>query len=143
MSSFIDLMSNDVWGEADIKARLHAEIRSEVSELVETELNRALQGAMLGMHTLTPHEQEGLLHFKTATDRVALLGECARADAALLAQTMALEVAQRRLAQPQGDTLDEQDAADRAAAIETVAQTGVPALELATKRATHHAGDVT
>lgn len=108
--SFIDLMKNDVWSEADIKTRLHAEICSEVSELAETELNRALQGAALGLHTLTLQEREGLAHFKAATDRVAALGLAARADAALLHETMALEGAQRCL----GD--DKTDAQQRAAA---------------------------
>lgn len=98
--SFIDLMANDVWSDADIKARLHAEIRSEVSEQSEAELNRALQGKMLGMHTMTPGEMALLMLFKGATDRVAVLGAAARADMALLAATLPVEAAQRRLAQP-------------------------------------------
>jgi hypothetical protein len=100
MSSFINLMASDVWSEADIKNRLHAEIRGEVSEQAETELNRALQGAALGMHTLTPQERVSLMAFKTVTNRVALLGAAARADAALLATVMELEVHARRLALP-------------------------------------------
>lgn len=91
MTSFIDLMASDVWSGADIKARLHAEIRSEVSEQSEQELSRALQGQLLGMHTLTPSEQAALLHFKAVTEQVALLGSQARVDAALLAEVMALE----------------------------------------------------
>ena len=91
MTSFINLMAFDVWSEADIKARLHADIRSEISEQSEQELNRALQGKMLGMHTMTPAETALLMLFKSATDRVALLGVQARADAALLAAVMALE----------------------------------------------------
>jgi hypothetical protein len=100
MISFINLMASDVWSEADIKNRLHAEIRSQVSEQAETELSRALQGAALGMHTLTQQEQASLMAFKVATDRVAALGVQARADAALLAEVMVLEVHARRLALP-------------------------------------------
>lgn len=100
MPSFIDLMSNDVWTEVDIKNRLHAEIRSEISEQAETELNRALQGAIMKMHTLTADEQSALMEFKTATDRVATLGSAARADWILLNKTLAHEQAASRLAQP-------------------------------------------
>ena len=97
--SFINLLANDVWSDADIKSRLHAEIRSEVSELAETELNRALQGAIMKLHTLTPQEQQSLMRFKGATDRVALLGTAARADMALLTSVLAYERAQARLLQ--------------------------------------------
>lgn len=100
MSSFINLMGNDVWSEADIKARLHAEIRSAISAYAETELNRALQGMAMGMHQLTPHEQEQLMLFKAATDRVEILGTAARSDMALLHEALALELAPRRLALP-------------------------------------------
>lgn len=98
--SFVDLMKNDVWSEADIKARLHAEIRSEISEFSETEINRALQGAALGLHTLTAAEEAAIAHFKAATDRVAVLGAQARADAALHHEALAVEEAQARLALP-------------------------------------------
>lgn len=98
--SFVNLMGNDIWSEADIKSRLHAEVRSEVSELAEAELNRALQGHTMGMHVLTPQEQQGLMRFKAATDRVALLGTQARADMALLAEVLPLEVAFLRLRRP-------------------------------------------
>lgn len=89
--SFIDMLANDIWSEADIKARLHAEIRSEISEFAETELNRALQGAALKMHTLTPSEMVVLMRFKAATDRAAALGVAARSDMALLNQVIAYE----------------------------------------------------
>lgn len=87
----IDLLADYVWSEADIKARLHAEIRSEISELMETEINRALQGAALGVHKLTPQEMQAIQKFKVSTDRVAALGEKARADMALLNAAMTYE----------------------------------------------------
>ena len=110
--SFVDLMANDVWTEAAIKSRLHAEIRAEISAEREQELNRALQGAALGVHTFTTSEQQEIARFKAVTDRVTALGAEARADAALLVQVIALEAAKRRLAQPETDG----DTADRAAA---------------------------
>lgn len=108
--SFINLMANDVWSEADIKARLHAEIRSSISEMVETELNRALQGLALGLHALSTSEQEVLQLFKAETNRVALLGVTARADMALLTEVLALEAAKVRLAEPVVDPLAEPEA---------------------------------
>lgn len=114
MPSFIDLMADDVWSEADIKARLHAEMRSEVSEFAEIELNRALQGMAMGLHTLSAQEQHSLMRFKAATDRVALLGAEARADMALLHDVLALESAQHRLALPPVEV--DADTAERAAA---------------------------
>lgn len=98
--SFIDLMASDVWSEADIKSRLHQEIRSEISEFSETELNRALQGKFMGLHTLTAAEGALLTKFAAATARVADLGAQARADMALLHQVLALEPEQARLALP-------------------------------------------
>jgi len=97
MASFINLMANDVWSEADIKRRLHAEIRSVISEDMENEVSRAIQGRMLGMHTLTLQEQAAIGLFKATTDRVAALGIAARADAVLLSNVLALEAAQARL----------------------------------------------
>ena len=99
MSSFINLMGNDVWSAVDIKSRLHAEIRGEVSENSETELNRALQGAALGLYTLSATEKAGVLYFKSVMDKVEALGLQARADMALLNAAMSVETAQRRLAQ--------------------------------------------
>jgi hypothetical protein len=93
--SMIDLMQDHVWTDADIKARLHAEIRSEVSEQAELEINRALQGAALGVHKLTPQEMQAIQKFKASTDRVAALGEKARADMALLNAALAYESAYR------------------------------------------------
>lgn len=99
MTSFVNLLGSDVWSDADIKSRLHAEIRSVVSELAETELNRALQGMAMGMHVLSPAEQASLMLFKATTDSVALAGIEARADMALLQSVFEYEAAQARLLQ--------------------------------------------
>lgn len=120
MNSFIDLMANDVWSPTDIKNRLHAEIRSQVTENAETELNRALQGAALGLHKLTPGEMASLQHFKATTDRVEQLGTQARIDAALLAEVLDLEKAQQRLAvaalkEPVAESLEDAVPAEGAA----------------------------
>ena len=132
MTSFVNLMANDVWSEADIKSRLHAEIRSVISEQKENEISRAIQGRLLGMHTLTPAESASIALFKQTSDKVALLGVEARSDASLLSDTMMLESARRRLAQTGEDT--EADAQERSAALTVVASATANALALATLR---------
>lgn len=107
MESFINLMASDVWSEADIKARLHAEIRSQVSDYAETELNRTLWDAKVYGRAFTAEEAANIAAFKAATNRVALLGTQSRADMALLAEVLALEVAQVRLAQPVIEPVEE------------------------------------
>ena len=128
--SFVDLMANDVWTEAAIKSRLHAEIRAEISAEREQELNRALQGATLGVHALTVAEQQEIARFKAVTDRVTALGAEARADAALLVQVLALEAAKRRLAQPE----TEGDTTERAAAQAVIDAAAPEALEWVERR---------
>ena len=71
MTSFVDLMGNDVWSEADIKSRLHAMIRARFSEQVEAELSRSVMGAMLGQHQITPQEGAAIAAFKARADVVA------------------------------------------------------------------------
>ena len=116
MTSFVDLMGNDVWSEADIKSRLHAMIRARFSEQVEAELSRAVMGAMLGQHQITPLEGAAIAAFKALTDEVAVIGVQARADWALLQQVFAVEAAQRRLSVPEPEVPDAQDEAERAEA---------------------------
>lgn len=146
MSSFIDLMASTAWSEADIKARLHAEIRSEISEFAETELNRALQGKFMGLHTLTAAEGVSLAKFAAATARVATLGTQARTDMALLNEVLLLEPAQRRLIQtPLELALDESgivvnqpevdtDTLERAKALVVVSAASAGAVALALLR---------
>ena len=119
MISFVNLMANDVWSEADIKSRLHSEIRSVISEQKENEISRAIQGRLLGMHTLTPEESASIALFKQVSDKVALLAVQARADAVLLSKTMTLEFAQNRLTQPATET--EEDIRERDVALAVVA----------------------
>lgn len=137
MPSFINLMVNDVWTAADIKNRLHAEIRSEISEQAETELNRALQGAIMQMHTLTTAEQQALIGFKAATDRASAMGVAARTDWVLLNKTMAHEAAVTRLALPV--KLDnEEDAAARTEAQSLVDEATPDVVALAALRYAQH-----
>lgn len=114
MTGFVDLMGNDVWSEADIKARLHAMIRARFSEQVEAELSRAVMGAMLGQHQITPQEGAAIAAFKALTDEVAVVGVQARSDWALLQQVFAVEAAQRRLSVPEPEVPEVPNAQDEA-----------------------------
>lgn len=106
MASFIDLYSSDRWSEHDIKTRLHAILRSQVSQELEDETIRAGLGASLKQHTLTPEEYANILKFKAVTDDLAITGAQSRADAALLNATLYVEAAFLRLRQPYEDTVE-------------------------------------
>jgi hypothetical protein len=107
MESFVNLMAGDVWIEADIKARLHAMLRSEFNEQAELELNRTLWAAKYAGYVLTAADTANIGAFKVLTDSVAVTGAQARADMALLHEVLALEVAQARLARPVVELLEE------------------------------------
>lgn len=110
--SFIDLMANDVWSEADIIRRTEAMIRSEFPAEIETILNRKIAGAMIGEYVLTEDEQADVARYKIVAQQAQIEGAAARADMALLAEVMAHEAALRRLAEL--DLADEERAAAQA-----------------------------
>lgn len=119
--SFINLMANDIWPDADITRRTEAMVRTEFSLEAETILNRKVAGISLGQYTPTPEDLAEMARFRTVVDAAHDEGVAARADMTLLLATMAYETAIRRLEQPlpPEDATDEekaQDAADRAAA---------------------------
>jgi len=119
--SFINLMANDIWPDADITRRTEAMVRTEFSLEAETILNRKVAGISLGQYTPTDADLDEMARFKVVVDDAQAAGVAARADMALLLDTMAYETAMKRLAQPlpPEDATDEekaQDAAERAAA---------------------------
>lgn len=97
MNSFIDLMANDVWSEADIVRRTEAMIRSEFSAEAETILNRKVSGMVLGVYVPTTEEQAEMARYQTTVDAARVAGNASRADMALLLRVFPLEDAQRRL----------------------------------------------
>ena len=119
--SFINLMANDVWSDADITRRTEAMVRTEFSLEAETILNRKVAGISLGQYTPTEADLDEMARFKEVVDAAHDEGVLARADMALLIQVFPLEDAQRRLDQPlpPEDATEEekaQDTAERAAA---------------------------
>lgn len=119
MTSFVNMMSNDVWSSADINGKVHDLIRSRYSQ--EDEF-KAARLARLGENP----------DFVAAVDSwiaaCVQQGRDARSDMAVLLQVFDVEDAERRLAQPvvepeyddQGNIINQealdQDAAERAAA---------------------------
>ena len=114
--SFVDLMANDVWSEADIVRRTEAMIRSEFSLEAETILNRKVLGYSLGTYTPTPADQAEIARYDQVAKDAQAAGVQARADMALLQEVFLMEEAQRRLDQPIPEEPDEQDEAERAEA---------------------------
>jgi hypothetical protein len=119
--SFISLLANDIWPDADITRRTEAMVRTEFSQEAETILNRKVAGMSLGQYVPTQDDLDEMARFKVVVDAAHDEGVAARADMALLLDTMAYETAMKRLAQPlpPEDATDEekaQDAAERAEA---------------------------
>lgn len=100
MTSFINMMANDVWSDADITRRTEAMLRSEFSQEAETILNRKVLGASMGTYILTPQDQADIARYNAVALSAQAAGVAARADAALLNGALAVEAAQARLAMP-------------------------------------------
>lgn len=98
--SFVDLMANDFWSEADIVRRTEALIRSEFSQEAETILNRKVLGMTLGTYQASEAEQAELARYSAVAQSAQAEGMAARSDMDLLSQVFLLEAAQRRLNQP-------------------------------------------
>lgn len=95
--SFVDLMADDRWSEADIVRRTEAMIRSEFSAEAETILNRKVSGMVLGIYTPTEAEQAEMARYQATVEAARVAGNEARADMATLLRVFPLEDAQRRL----------------------------------------------
>lgn len=95
--SFVDLMADDHWSEADIVRRTEAMIRSEFSAEAETILNRKVSGMVLGIYVPTEAEQAEMGRYQATVEAARVAGNEARADMAILLRVFPLEEAQRRL----------------------------------------------
>lgn len=95
--SFIDLMANDIWSDADITKRTESMIRSEFSAEAETILNRKVAGISLGQYEPTDEDLAEMARFKVVVDNAQAEGVAARKDMALLLQVLTLEENIRKL----------------------------------------------
>jgi hypothetical protein len=100
MTSFINLMTNDIWSDADITRRTEAMIRSEFSLDAETILNRKVIGISIGTYTPTAEDQAEIARYDQVAKAAQAAGVAARADMALLIQVFPLEDAKWRLERP-------------------------------------------
>jgi hypothetical protein len=100
MSSFINMLADDIWSEQDITTRTEAMVRSVMPLQDELVLNRKVQGAALGEYTLTAEDQADMAILAQAGFSAQQEGIAARADMALLLEVFAVEVAEKRLAEP-------------------------------------------
>lgn len=101
MTSFINLLANDIWSDADITNRTEGMVRAEFSATDETVINRKVSGATLGAYSLSDDDKADIGRFAAVTQSAFQAGVAARADMALLSKALAFEGAERRLAQPE------------------------------------------
>lgn len=97
MTSFINLMGNTVWSEADIINRGRATIASVVSAERQNELRTIFLGHLAGMRVATADELAEIGLVKALTEKSAAENTQARTDMALLHEVFPLEVASTRL----------------------------------------------
>jgi MoxR-like ATPase len=94
MSSFIDLMANVVWSDADIANRARYTLASQVPESRQDELRTIMLGHVAQMRPATAAELGEIMQVKALTEQAAAVSAQARADMALLAQALAAEQGQ-------------------------------------------------
>lgn len=88
--SFVDLMADHRWTEADIVARTEAMVREHFSAAAEQILSRKVMGAGMGFPLATAEMMELQLFQNTVLSAKAA-GEAARADMLLLLEALAVE----------------------------------------------------
>ena len=98
--SFINLLANDVWSEADITRRTEAMVRQHFTSTQETVLNRKITGASLGQYVLTNEDKVELAKFQSVLAEAQKAGEEARADMELLHEVFQVEPCVLRLRMP-------------------------------------------
>ena len=113
MASFINLLASDLWSEADILARVRAQVEGIVPTARQDELRTIMLGHIAQMRVATPTELGEIMQVGALTEQAAVDAAAARADMALLTQVIALEAAfdQTMLPAPEFalvETMDEQ-----------------------------------
>lgn len=104
--SFIDMMADRIWTDAEITNRTEAMVRAVVSVAEELVLNRKLQGAALGQYTLTADDQAQMALLAQAGYAAQQEGIAARRDMSVLREVLAVEAAIRTLADPEASEDD-------------------------------------
>ena len=105
MTSFINMMANDVWSDVDIVHRTEAMIASEFSTSATAILNRKVTAATIGQYTLTEAEQLEIARYAQVCHAAAAEGIEARKDMALLQSALNYEKAHAVVTSANKDTL--------------------------------------
>lgn len=100
MTTFINLLGNDIWSDADITNRCRAIIESQVPIARQDELRTIMLGHIAKLRAATDAEMAEILLVKSLTEAAADLSRAARADMALLQSALDYESAALRLAVP-------------------------------------------
>lgn len=95
----IDMLSSEPLTPAQITKRAQYEIEQKYDKITEANLNRKLQGASLGLYTLTTTEQAELAQYKTDLEAIRADANQAQLDNQDLIDVIKYEQAKQRLAQ--------------------------------------------
>jgi hypothetical protein len=95
----IDKLSNTPLTNSQITKRAQYEIELKYDKITEANLNRKLQGAALGLYTLTTAEQAELTQYKTDLEAIRAEAHQALIDNQDLINVIEYEKAKQRLAQ--------------------------------------------
>lgn len=104
--SFIDMMADRIWTDAEITNRTEAMVRAVVSVAEELVLNRKLQGVALGQYTLTAADQAQMALLAQVGYAAQQEGIAARHDTLVLREVLSVEAAIRTLADPDASGSD-------------------------------------
>ncbi len=134
MTSFVNLMANDDWSEADTLRRTESMIASEYPPDMMRFINRVLSAMSLGAYTPSADEMAQIERYQAVCFAAREAGIAARADMALLREVWAVEAALRRLAIDPADPATDEDIQGRAAAQALVDGASEPVLALVALR---------
>ena len=99
--SFINMMANDIWSDADITNKTESMLRTKFSLTDEQVLNRKVSGASLGIYTLTDEDKAEIAAFSEASMYSQQQGVEARHDMTILRGVLQVEEAEYRLSKPE------------------------------------------
>lgn len=111
--SFVDMMADRIWTDAEITNRTEAMVRSVMSLADELVLNRKVQGAALGQYTLTAEDQADMERLAQAGFAARQAGIEARYDMLVLNEVFEVEKAEKILADPDASEDDKIRAQER------------------------------
>jgi hypothetical protein len=98
--SFVDMMGNDDWSDADMDNRTRATVESIVSSARQDELRTIMLGHISGMRTATAKEMGEIMQVKALSEAAGQTLIKGRIDIVLLRAAWAVERAMARISRP-------------------------------------------